>query len=147
MTPAHILETLVGIPSPSKSEGAIADWITSLVQENGIAVQSDRRPLDAARGRPLTQGLAMLGVAFGLYDAAFWSGLREGLGRAMQGDGSVLHATLDGAAVDIPLSGSAKWQDGNGGKALAVQGTAGELANAGDFESDQPFSCGPHSKR
>ena len=39
MTPAQILETLVGIPSPSKSEGAIADWITSLVQENGIAVQ------------------------------------------------------------------------------------------------------------
>ncbi len=38
MTPAQILESLVSIPSPSKHEGAIADCITSLLQEHGIAV-------------------------------------------------------------------------------------------------------------
>jgi acetylornithine deacetylase len=39
MTPAQILESLVSIPSPSTNEGAVADWITSLLQEQGIAVQ------------------------------------------------------------------------------------------------------------
>ncbi len=39
MTPAQVLEALVSIPSPSKHEAAIADWITSLLQERGIAVQ------------------------------------------------------------------------------------------------------------
>lgn len=39
MTPAEILETLVSIPSPSKNEGAIADWITLLLQERGIHVR------------------------------------------------------------------------------------------------------------
>ena len=39
MTPAQILESLVSIPSPSKYEGAIADCITSLLQEHGIEVQ------------------------------------------------------------------------------------------------------------
>lgn len=55
----------------------------------------DRRPLDAEPGRPLTQGLAMLGVAFGLYDEGFWSGLRDGLDQAMQGDGSTLLVLAD----------------------------------------------------
>jgi pimeloyl-ACP methyl ester carboxylesterase len=50
----------------------------------------DRRPLDAARGRPLTQGLAMIGLAYGLYDERFWPGLRQGLDQAMRGDGRVL---------------------------------------------------------
>lgn len=39
MTPAQILETLVSIPSASKNEGAIAEWITALLQTHGIAVQ------------------------------------------------------------------------------------------------------------
>jgi pimeloyl-ACP methyl ester carboxylesterase len=55
----------------------------------------DRRPLDAERGRPLTQGLAMLGVALGLYDKGFWSGLRQGLDEAMHGDGSTLLVFAD----------------------------------------------------
>jgi pimeloyl-ACP methyl ester carboxylesterase len=55
----------------------------------------DRRPLDAARGRPLTQGLAMIGLAYGLYDKRFWPGLRQGLADAMQGDGSVLLLLAD----------------------------------------------------
>ena len=55
----------------------------------------DRRPLDAERGRPLTQGLAMLGLAFGLYDKGFWSGLRQGLDEAMEGDGSTLLVFAD----------------------------------------------------
>jgi pimeloyl-ACP methyl ester carboxylesterase len=55
----------------------------------------DRRPLDAARGRPLTQGLAMIGLAYGLYDQRFWPGLRQGLDEAMKGDGSVLLLLAD----------------------------------------------------
>ncbi len=36
MTPAQILETLVSIPSPSKNEASIADWILSLLSDQGI---------------------------------------------------------------------------------------------------------------
>jgi hypothetical protein len=58
-----------------------------------------------------------------------------------EGDGRVVKISLDGVAVDVPLLESAKWQDGPTGKAIAVQGAACEIATAGDFESDQPFSC------
>ena len=58
-----------------------------------------------------------------------------------EGDGKILHMTVDDVAVEVPLADSAKWQDGNGAKALAVQGSAAEIASVGDFESDQPFSC------
>jgi hypothetical protein len=58
-----------------------------------------------------------------------------------EGDGRVVKINLDGVAVDVPLLESAKWQDGPSGKAIAVQGAACDIATAGDFESDQPFSC------
>ena len=57
----------------------------------------DRQPLDAERGRPLTQGLAMLGLALGLYDTGFWSGLRQGLDEATAG------RRLDPLGVRRPL--------------------------------------------
>ena len=54
MTPTQILETLVSLPSPSKNEGAIADWITSLLQELGIAVRRKGNNLwfEIGRGGP-----------------------------------------------------------------------------------------------
>jgi pimeloyl-ACP methyl ester carboxylesterase len=55
----------------------------------------DRRPLDAVRGRPLTQGLAMLGLAYGLYDKRLWPGLRQGLDQALRGDGRTLMVLAD----------------------------------------------------
>jgi pimeloyl-ACP methyl ester carboxylesterase len=55
----------------------------------------DVHPLSAEPGRPLTQALAELGVAFGLYDKSFWSLLREALSKAENGDGSALLTMSD----------------------------------------------------
>lgn len=54
MTPAQILESLVSIPSPSKEEGAIADWIIALLQDRGITVQrfGHNLWLEVGSGRP-----------------------------------------------------------------------------------------------
>ena len=67
----------------------------ALAAVEGLLDDIDRRPLDAEPGRPLTQGLAMLGLALGLYDKGFWSGLRQGLDEALQGDGSTLLVFAD----------------------------------------------------
>jgi pimeloyl-ACP methyl ester carboxylesterase len=67
----------------------------ALTAVQGLLDDIDRRPLDAEPGRPLTQALAMLGLALGLYDTGFWPGLRQGLDEAMQGDGSTLLAFAD----------------------------------------------------
>jgi pimeloyl-ACP methyl ester carboxylesterase len=92
-------------------EGAITAFVDDCVRRSGCplpdgraralaAVEEllddiDRKPLEAERGRPLTQGLAMLGIALGLYDKGFWPGLRQGLDEAMQGDGSTLQVFAD----------------------------------------------------
>ena len=54
MTPAQLLESLVSIPSPSQHEGAIADCITSLLQEHGIVVQRSQNNLwfEVGNGSP-----------------------------------------------------------------------------------------------
>ncbi len=92
-------------------EGALTAFVEDCVRRSGcplpdgraqalaaverLLADIDRRPLDAEEGRPLTQGLAMLGLAFGLYDKGFWSGLRQGLDEAMEGDGSTLLVFAD----------------------------------------------------
>ncbi len=53
----------------------------------------------------------------------------------------LLHYNLEDNAAEVALNDSAKWQDGPNGKALKVQGAACDMADVGDFESDQPFSC------
>jgi len=56
----------------------------------GILDQADRSPLPTG-GRPLTQSLAILGVAVAMYDSEQgWPALRIALQRAKDGDGSVL---------------------------------------------------------
>ncbi len=58
-----------------------------------------------------------------------------------EGDGRTLGLILDDSLVEVTLSDSASWTDGLNGKAINVQGAACELADAGDFEGDDPFSC------
>ena len=56
----------------------------------GILDQADRSPLPTG-SRPLTQSLAILGVAVAMYDSEQgWPALRVALQRAKSGDGSVL---------------------------------------------------------
>ncbi len=58
-----------------------------------------------------------------------------------EGQGKSLALTLDDSSVEVTLNDSASWTDGANGKAIKVQGTACELADVGDFESDEAFSC------
>jgi pimeloyl-ACP methyl ester carboxylesterase len=67
----------------------------ALAAVNRLLNDIDRRPLGAARGRPLTQALATIGLAYGLYDQRYWPGLRQGLDEAMRGDGRVLLLLAD----------------------------------------------------
>lgn len=55
----------------------------------------DADPLRGERGRPVTQALAVLGIAAALYDEGSWSLLRQALGEARRGNGYTLVALAD----------------------------------------------------
>ena len=57
-----------------------------------------------------------------------------------EGDGTVTKVSVDGQARDVTLNPSAKWIDGSSLKALQLQGAAADLADVGDFDTNQPFS-------
>ncbi len=67
-------------------------------------------------------------------DLSFHAALNEGTGK-------VAKITVDGQTRDVTLNDSAQWTDGVSSKALQVQGAACDLADVGDFEKDQAFSC------
>jgi len=60
-----------------------------------------------------------------------------------EGSGKSTVVQVDGQQRQIKLTESAVWQPGpvSSSQALLVHGAAGELADAGDFEANQPFSC------
>lgn len=59
-----------------------------------------------------------------------------------EGQGQTTRVRLVGKESDLPLSATTTWQAGpNGAAALLLDGRAAELAAAGDFEHDQPFSA------
>jgi pimeloyl-ACP methyl ester carboxylesterase len=55
----------------------------------------DAQPLRGERGRPVTQALAVLGIAAALYDEGSWPLLRQALGEARRGNGYTLLALAD----------------------------------------------------
>lgn len=58
-----------------------------------------------------------------------------------EGTGKSTTVLVDGQSRAVPLNDSAQWTDGVGAKALQLQGAACDLADVGDFERDQPFTC------
>jgi pimeloyl-ACP methyl ester carboxylesterase len=57
--------------------------------------QIDSKPLPTSSGRPLTEGLAFLGVIVTLYSRSTWKYLTQGLTQAVSGQGDVLLALSD----------------------------------------------------
>ena len=58
-----------------------------------------------------------------------------------EGEGSKTRANLLGKQADLPLAEKISWQAGPAGRpAVTLDGKAAELAAAGDFEHDQPFT-------
>jgi hypothetical protein len=58
-----------------------------------------------------------------------------------EGEGTTTRANLLGKQVDLPLPERISWLAGPAGKpAVTLDGKAAELASAGDFEHDQPFT-------
>jgi pimeloyl-ACP methyl ester carboxylesterase len=60
-----------------------------------LLAQVDSEPLTSESGRDVTQPLAALGVLAALYQEQAWPVLRNGLMRALDGDGTVLLAIAD----------------------------------------------------
>jgi hypothetical protein len=58
-----------------------------------------------------------------------------------EGTGKQTRMTVNGEAREVALNDSAQWTEGVSAKALQVQGAACDLADVGDFEKDQAFSC------
>ena len=58
-----------------------------------------------------------------------------------EGEGKVAKIEVDGQSRDVALNDSATWTDGVSSKALQIQGAACDLADVGDFEKDQAFTC------
>lgn len=69
------------------------DRAAALGQVSEVLAAADRAPLRGTR--PVTQSLALLGIARAMYDPGLWAVLREALGRAREGDGSVLLLLAD----------------------------------------------------
>jgi cytochrome c553 len=58
-----------------------------------------------------------------------------------EGSGETTHVALGAEQREVALAKSATWVDGQAGRALQPQGAACELADFGDFERDQAFTC------
>jgi len=69
------------------------DRTHALGQVSGILDAADRTPLRGTR--PVTQSLALLGMAYSMYDPALWPVLREALAQAINGNGSTLLLLAD----------------------------------------------------
>jgi len=88
-----------------------------------------------------------------LYDAWLAQATPDSFQSSLPAQGLSLHAPLNegqgtatrvqvlGQSRDVPLNESAQWVDGVSSRALQVQGAACDLADVGDFERDQPFTC------
>jgi pimeloyl-ACP methyl ester carboxylesterase len=69
------------------------DRASALAQVSAILDAADRTPLRASR--PVTQSLALLGMAYSMYDPALWVLLRQALAQAINGQGSLLLLMAD----------------------------------------------------
>jgi hypothetical protein len=58
-----------------------------------------------------------------------------------EGQGHVAKIVIDGHPREVTLKDSATWIDGVASKSLQLQGAAVDLADVGNFEKDQAFSC------
>ncbi|MBI1901409.1 MAG: DUF1553 domain-containing protein [Planctomycetia bacterium] len=58
-----------------------------------------------------------------------------------EGDGKTTKVQIESESRDVKLADSAAWQEGPSAKAVKVQGAACELADVGDFDEDQAFTC------
>ncbi|WP_373649878.1 DUF1553 domain-containing protein [Schlesneria sp. DSM 10557] len=58
-----------------------------------------------------------------------------------EGAGKVTKVAINGQIRDVNLNDSASWIDGLTSKSLETQGAAADLADTGDFDSNQAFSC------
>ena len=71
------------------------DVAAALGQVSTLLEGVDQRPLRGEPGRPVTQALAVLGVAAALYDEGSWPLLIRALDQAQRGDGATLLALAD----------------------------------------------------
>ncbi len=58
-----------------------------------------------------------------------------------EGEGRTTQIHVDGAARPVSLAESASWQADSASVALQTEGAACELADVGDFDKEQPFTC------
>ena len=94
--------------------------------------KQEARPLfDGWLAKATTESLA---ATMSTKDLALHAALNEGTGKSTK-------MIVDGKARDVALNDSATWTDGVSAKALQVQGAACDLADVGDFDKDQAFSC------
>jgi hypothetical protein len=131
----NIKDTPPILPVPMEADRPRFDELPALIATAKTAVEERRTSARAEFDAWLTTATP---------DSAGEPGSSEGLhldAALNEGEGSVLHLNVDGAAVEAPLEASASWQDTSGRKAPMLQGSAAELANVGDFESSEPFSC------
>lgn len=92
-------------------EGALRAYLASCLRRSGcpftgsvaaaqtqvgaLLDRTDAQPLRGERGRPVTEALAVIGIAAALYDTRTWSLLTRALREAARGDGRTLLALAD----------------------------------------------------
>lgn len=78
----------------------------ALRQVSHLLAAADRAPLRGSR--PVTQSLALLGIAYAMYDTNVWTILREALAQATTGNGALLLALAD-VYLERQQNGHYRW--------------------------------------
>ncbi|MFN8706559.1 MAG: DUF1553 domain-containing protein [Planctomyces sp.] len=131
----NIRDTPPVIPVPQESERLRFEELTTLIETARASVEERR---STARS-----------------DFSSWSATAtvEQLGAPVSSDAQHLHFPLDGGTgseltgtfrgqpLQVTMDSTASWQEDADGHAVSVQGALCSLPDAGDFESNQPFSC------
>ncbi|MBL8816420.1 MAG: DUF1553 domain-containing protein [Planctomyces sp.] len=130
----NVKDTPPIIVVPERADRARWEVLPQLLSEARSAVDQRRATARAEFEQwQATASPEVLGEPVSQDGRQVWAALTEG-------DGATVNVTINGQVEQLPLSGTAKWRDGQGGKALAVQGAAIEIPGVGDFDRDNSFS-------
>ncbi len=110
---------------------AVGGEIAAAKQQVEARKQEARATFDTWLAAATPESLA---AAIPTKDLSLHAALSEGTGKSTK-------VIIDDQPRDVALNESAQWTDGVGAKALQVQGAAFDLADVGDFEKEQAFTC------
>ncbi|MFO0977869.1 MAG: DUF1549 domain-containing protein, partial [Planctomycetaceae bacterium] len=130
----NIKDTPPIIQVPQEADRARFEQLPGLITEARTSVETRRKDARTEFNTWLSSATpASLGAPVSDEGLQLKAELKEGGGRTVK-------VCFGPDCREVKLADSAKWEETPAGKSLALQGTAFEAAEVGDFEADQPFT-------